>query len=34
MPQGDFLSQLAQHLPAAVDGMTPNGQMQDGSMSV
>jgi uncharacterized protein YidB (DUF937 family) len=34
MPQGDFLSQLAQHLPAAVDGMTPNGEMQDGSMSV
>ena len=31
----DFLSQLAQHLPSAVDGMTPNGQVSsDGSMSV
>ena len=25
MAPQDFLSQLSQHLPAAVDGMTPNG---------
>lgn len=32
---GDFLSQLSQHLPAAVNGMTPNGQLPDeGSVSV
>jgi uncharacterized protein YidB (DUF937 family) len=31
----DFLSQLSQHLPRVVDGMTPNGQMPDeGTMSV
>lgn len=35
MSQGDFLSQLSQHLPRAVDGMTPNGQLpDDGSMNV
>ncbi len=35
MPKGDFLSQLSQHLPHAVDQMTPNGQVSDeGSMSV
>ena len=35
MQPHDFLSQLAQHLPSAVDGMTPNGQVSDdGSMSV
>ena len=35
MQPGDFLSQLSQHLPAAVDGMTPNGRMpEEGSMSV
>ena len=35
MQPGDFLSQLSQHLPAAVDGMTPNGRLPDeGTMSV
>lgn len=35
MAPHDFLSQLSQHLPNAVDGMTPNGQMpNEGSMSV
>lgn len=35
MQPGDFLSQLSQHLPNAVYGMTPNGQLPDeGSMSV
>jgi uncharacterized protein YidB (DUF937 family) len=35
MQPGDFLSQLSRHLPAAVDGMTPNGRLPDeGSMSV
>ena len=35
LSQGDFLSQLSQHLPNAVDGMTPNGNLpSDGSMSV
>ena len=35
MSQGDFLSQLSQHLPNAVNGMTPNGRIQDDqSMSV
>ena len=35
MDKGDFLSQLSQHLPHAVDQMTPNGQVsEDGSMSV
>ncbi len=35
MAPNDFLSQLSQHLPAAVDGMTPNGRVPDeGSMSV
>ena len=36
MEPGDFLSQLSQHLPHAVDGMTPGGQIpaDDGSMSV
>ena len=35
MHPGDFLSQLSQHLPAAVDGMTPNGRLPDeGTMSV
>ena len=27
MEPGDFLSQLSQHLPNAVNGMTPNGQL-------
>ena len=35
MAPGDFLSQLSQHLPAAVHGMTPNGQLPDeGTVSV
>lgn len=35
MQPGDFLSQLSQHLPAAVNGMTPNGRLPDeGTMSV
>ena len=35
MQPGDFLSQLSQHLPSAVDGMTPNGRLPDeGSVSV
>lgn len=35
MAPGDFLSQLSRHLPAAVDGMTPNGRLPDeGSVSV
>ncbi len=35
MQPGDFLSQLSQHLPNAVHGMTPNGQLpDDGSMNV
>ena len=29
MPQQDFLSQLSQHLPNAVNGMTPNGVIPD-----
>ena len=35
MQPGDFLSQLSQHLPAAVNGMTPDGRLPDeGSVSV
>jgi uncharacterized protein YidB (DUF937 family) len=35
MPQQDFLSQLSQHLPNAVNGLTPNGSLPDeGTMSV
>jgi uncharacterized protein YidB (DUF937 family) len=35
MPQNDFLGQLAQHLPQAVDRMTPNGRIPDeGRVSV
>lgn len=35
MQPGDFLSQLSQHLPHAVSGVTPNGQLPDeGSMAV
>ena len=35
MPSHDFLSQLSQHLPNAVNGMTPNGQLPDeGTISV
>ncbi len=35
MEPGDFLSQLSQHLPNAVHGMTPNGQIpDDGSVNV
>ena len=35
MQPQDLLSQLSQHLPNAVNGMTPNGQMPDeGSVSV
>jgi len=35
MAPQDFLSQLSQHLPAAVNGMTPNGRLPDeGQVSV
>jgi uncharacterized protein YidB (DUF937 family) len=35
MQPTDFLSQLSQHLPNAVNGMTPNGRLPDeGTMSV
>ena len=35
LSQGDFLSQLSQHLPGAVDGATPNGHASDnGSVNV
>ena len=35
MQPNDFLSQLSQHLPNAVHGMTPDGQMPDqGTVSV
>ncbi len=36
MNQGDFLSQLSQHLPNAVSGMTPDGRMpvDNGSVDV
>jgi uncharacterized protein YidB (DUF937 family) len=35
MPTDGFLSQLSQHLPRVVDGMTPNGQVpEDGTISV
>lgn len=35
MAPQDFLSQLSQHLPRVVDGMTPNGQLPDeGTVSV
>ncbi len=35
MQPHDFLSQLSQHLPNAVHGMTPDGQLPDeGTMSV
>jgi uncharacterized protein YidB (DUF937 family) len=35
MAPHDFLSQLSQHLPRVVDGMTPNGQVpNDGTTSV
>ena len=35
MAPHDFLSQLSQHLPNAVDGMTPNGKLPDeGTVSV
>jgi len=35
MQPQDFLSQLSQHLPNAVHGMTPNGRVSDeGTMSV
>jgi uncharacterized protein YidB (DUF937 family) len=35
MEPHDFLSQMAQHLPNAVDQMTPNGQMpNEGTVSV
>jgi uncharacterized protein YidB (DUF937 family) len=35
MAPTDFLSQLSQHLPRAVDGLTPNGRLPDeGSVSV
>jgi len=35
MAPTDFLSQLSQHLPNAVNGMTPNGRVPDeGQMSV
>ena len=35
MQPQDFLSQLSQHLPNAVNGMTPNGRLPDeGTVSV
>ena len=36
MNEGDFLSQLSQHLPNAVSGMTPDGRMpaDNGSIDV
>ena len=35
MDQGSFLNQLSQHLPNAVDGLTPNGRLPDeGTVSV
>ena len=35
MQPSDFLSQLSQHLPEAVHGMTPNGRLPDeGSISI
>jgi uncharacterized protein YidB (DUF937 family) len=34
MPENDFLGQLAQHLPSAVDGMTPEGRLPDGNETV
>ena len=34
MDHGDFLDQLSQHLPRAVDGMTPGGSAPGGSMDV
>ena len=34
MDHGDFLDQLSQHLPRAVDGMTPGGSASGGSMDV
>jgi len=35
MAPGDFLSQLSQHLPNVVNGMTPHGRLPDeGSVSV
>ena len=34
MPKEDFLSQLAQHLPDAVNGMTPNGALPAGTVQV
>ena len=35
MQPQDFLSQLSQHLPNAVNGMTPNGRLPDeGTLSV
>ena len=34
MGHGDFLQQLSQQLPQAVDGATPNGQLDDGSVNV
>ena len=35
MGSGDFLSQLSQHLPNVVHGMTPNGTLPDeGTVSV
>jgi uncharacterized protein YidB (DUF937 family) len=35
MAPTDFLSQLSQHLPRLVDGMTPNGEMpEEGAISV
>ena len=34
MQSHDFLSQLSQHLPRAVDAMTPDGRLPEGRMSV
>lgn len=32
--EADFLGQLAQHLPSAVDGMTPDGRLPDDNETV
>ena len=34
MQPNDFLGQLAQHLPNAVNGMTPEGKLPEGTVSV
>ena len=34
MQPHDFLSQLSQHLPNAINGMTPNGRLPDEGLRV